>query len=128
MGMLGATLPEDTPLENFVKQTEDHRRERQRRMDAGDETAQLKFSKPSSPPPPQQGQKKGPQAPTYPPAGGKRPAVQGAASYGAAPRYQGRPSYSAQKRPYAAPPSSYPAAKAPRYSGYSGGQGGGYRR
>ena len=46
-------------------------------MDAGDETAQLTFPKPSSPPSPQQGQKKGPQAPTYPPAGGKRPAVQG---------------------------------------------------
>merc|ERR1712000_38797 len=124
--MLEAVLAEDTSLETFVKQTEEHRRERQRRMDAGDETAQLKFSKPSSPPPPQQGQKKGPQAPTYPPAGGKRPAVQGS-SYGAAPRY-GQPSYSAQKRPYAAPPSSYPTAKAPRYGGYGGQAGGGYRR
>jgi len=129
--MMQAVLGEDTQLETFVKQTEEHRRERQRRMDAGDETAQLKFSKPSSPPPPQ-GQKKGPQAPTYPPAaaGGKRPAVQGATSAAvAAPRYTGQPaSFSgAQKRPYAAPPSSYPAAKTPRYGGYSG-QGGGYRR
>jgi len=127
--MLGATLPEDTPLENFVKQTEDHRRERQRRMDAGDETAQLKFTKPSSPPPPKQS--KGPQAPAYPPAGGKRPAVQGS-SYAAAPRYGGAPSYSAQKRPYTPPPSGYPAAKAPRYGGSyaggGGGGGGGYRR
>merc|ERR1711935_1080877 len=88
----------------------DHRRERQRRMDAGDETAQLKFTKPSSPPPPKQS--KGPQAPAYPPAGGKRPAVQGS-SYAAAPRYGGAPSYSAQKRPYTPPPSGYPAAKPP---------------
>merc|ERR1712086_995333 len=93
--MLEAALADDTPLDNFVKQTEDHRRERQRRMDAGDETAQLKFTKPSSPPPPKQS--KGPQAPAYPPAGGKRPAVQGS-SYAVAPRYGGAPSYSAQKR------------------------------
>jgi len=127
--MLEAMLQDDTPLESFVKQTEEHRRERQRRMDAGDETAQLKFSKPSSPPAPQQGQKKGPQAPTYPPAGGKKPAAVQGSSYGSAPRYGSQPSYSggAQKRPYAAPPSSYPAGKAPRYGGY-GGQGGGYRR
>jgi len=126
--MMETVLADDTASETFVKQTEEHRRERQRRMDAGDETAQLKFSKPSSPPPQQQGQKKGPQAPTYPPAGGKRPAVQASTYSAAAPRYGNQPSYSAQKRPYAAPPSSYPAAKAPRYGGYSGGQGGGYRR
>lgn len=126
--MLEAVVADDTPLETFVKQTEEHRIERQRRMDSGDETAQLKFSKPSSPPPPQQGQKKGPQAPSHPPAGGKRLATVQSSSYGAAPRYGGQqPSYSAQKRPYAAPPSSYPAAKTPRYSAY-GGLGGGYRR
>jgi len=126
--MLEAALADDTPLDNFVKQTEDHRRERQRRMDAGDETAQLKFTKPSSPPPPKQA--KGPQAPTYPPAAGKRPAVQGS-SYGASTtRYGSQPSYGgAQKRPYTTPASSYPAAKAPRYGGGSGyGGQGGYRR
>merc|ERR1712195_245030 len=68
-------LADDTASETFVKQTEEHRRERQRRMDAGDETAQLKFTKPSSPPPPKNNAK-GPQAPTHPPAG-RRPTVQG---------------------------------------------------
>ena len=40
-GFLVAVLAEDTPVENFVKLTEEHRRERQRRIDAGDETAKL---------------------------------------------------------------------------------------
>lgn len=40
-----AEKPLDTPLEDFVKFTEEHRRERERRVDAGDETAKLKFSK-----------------------------------------------------------------------------------
>lgn len=123
--MLEAELGEDVELEKFVKHTEDHRRERQRRMDAGDETAQLKFSKPSSPPPPKQNTGK-PPAPTYPPA--RRPAVQGGSNYNAAPRYGQSSSYSAQKRPYTPPPSSYPAAKAPRYGSSYGSQGGGYRR
>merc|ERR1712190_58255 len=38
-------LAEDTALENFVKITEEHRRDRLRRAEAGDETAELKFSK-----------------------------------------------------------------------------------
>merc|ERR1711865_944445 len=101
--MLEAELTEDTSLENFVKQTEEHRRERQRRMDAGDETAQLKFTKPSSPPPPKNNAK-GPQAPTHPPAG-RRPTVQGS-TYNPQSRY-GQSSYSAQKRPYTPPPSAY---------------------
>jgi len=42
-GMIQAQLSEDTPLDNFVKLTEDHRRDRQRRLDAGDETAELAF-------------------------------------------------------------------------------------
>ena len=37
--------PLDTPLEDFVKFTEEHRRERERRVDAGDETAKLKFTR-----------------------------------------------------------------------------------
>merc|ERR1719203_2499782 len=40
---LDTMLAEDTPTANFVKLAEEHRRERQRRMDAGDETAELKF-------------------------------------------------------------------------------------
>jgi len=38
-------LAEDTDASQFVKLAEDHRRERTRRMDAGDETAELKFPK-----------------------------------------------------------------------------------
>jgi len=121
--MLECGKSEDTPSENFVKLTEDHRRERQRRMDAGDETAQLKFTKPS-PPPPKQGQGGRPQAPSYPPSG-SRPASPG--SYGAAPRY---PSYGAgggaQKRPYTPAPAAYNPNKAPRTQSYHGS--GGYRR
>eukprot|EP00928_Gymnodinium_smaydae_P099365 TRINITY_DN9457_c0_g2_i3.p1 TRINITY_DN9457_c0_g2~~TRINITY_DN9457_c0_g2_i3.p1 ORF type:complete len:794 (-),score=272.30 TRINITY_DN9457_c0_g2_i3:173-2554(-) len=37
-------LPEETPLSKFVKLVENHRRDRQRRADAGDESAILKFS------------------------------------------------------------------------------------
>ena len=44
---LEAAQPEDTPMSQFVKMTEDHRRERQRRLDAGDETAELSFPKTS---------------------------------------------------------------------------------
>mmetsp|Transcript_1932 Transcript_1932/g.3663 ORF Transcript_1932/g.3663 Transcript_1932/m.3663 type:complete len:858 (+) Transcript_1932:76-2649(+) len=44
---LEAQLSDDTPMDNFVKLTEDHRRDRLRRLDAGDETAQLKFARPA---------------------------------------------------------------------------------
>merc|ERR550532_1682599 len=44
---LEAQLSDDTPMDNFVKLTEDHRRDRLRRLDAGDETAALKFSRPA---------------------------------------------------------------------------------
>mmetsp|Transcript_80078 Transcript_80078/g.259411 ORF Transcript_80078/g.259411 Transcript_80078/m.259411 type:complete len:319 (+) Transcript_80078:3-959(+) len=54
--VLDPQLADDTPMENFVKLTEDHRRERQRRIDAGDETAALKFQKP---PPRQQSNPQG---------------------------------------------------------------------
>jgi len=40
---LEVSLPEDTALEQFVKLAEAHRRDRQRRLDAGDESAELKF-------------------------------------------------------------------------------------
>merc|ERR1719461_145576 len=44
---LEAQLSDDTPMDNFVKLTEDHRRDRLRRLDAGDESAQLKFARPA---------------------------------------------------------------------------------
>merc|ERR1712127_491619 len=44
---LEAALGDDTPIANFVKITEEHRRERERRLDAGDETAEIKFPKQS---------------------------------------------------------------------------------
>jgi len=43
-GMFSTKLPEDTTPETMVKYTEENRRERQRRVDAGDETARLTFS------------------------------------------------------------------------------------
>lgn len=44
--MLEVKLAEDISFDHFVKLTEEHRRDRQRRLDAGDETAELKFTKP----------------------------------------------------------------------------------
>jgi len=52
---LKTVLGEETPMEDFVKYTEDHRRERQQRIDAGDETAKLKFSRPAAMPPTSEG-------------------------------------------------------------------------
>lgn len=46
-GYFEAQHDEDTGFENFLKLAEDHRRDRQRRVDAGDETAKLKFARPS---------------------------------------------------------------------------------
>jgi len=42
--VLVSNLAEDVDMEYFVKLVEEHRRERQRRVDAGDETARLKIS------------------------------------------------------------------------------------
>mmetsp|Transcript_6185 Transcript_6185/g.14367 ORF Transcript_6185/g.14367 Transcript_6185/m.14367 type:complete len:811 (+) Transcript_6185:154-2586(+) len=44
-GTLEADLEEDTPLECFVRLAEEHRRERQLRVDMGDDSAYLKFVK-----------------------------------------------------------------------------------
>jgi len=52
---LEAVMPVDAPLDKFLRHTEDHRRERQRNIDAGDETANLKFTRPAPPPPRQSG-------------------------------------------------------------------------
>jgi len=50
-GMVEVKLPEENTFDHFVKLAEEHRRERQRRLDAGDETAELKFKKPTPVPP-----------------------------------------------------------------------------
>jgi len=73
MQVLTSVLAEDTEtFDIFVKLTEEGRRERQRRIDAGDETAKLKFS-------PMAIQQPGPLKPatvpvTVPPSGVPRPA------------------------------------------------------
>merc|ERR1712217_635839 len=43
--MIKAQLSDDTPAENFIKLAEEHRRDRSRRAEAGDETAELKFNR-----------------------------------------------------------------------------------
>merc|ERR1719324_1256610 len=49
-GVLSAQLADDLDgFDIFVKLAEEHRRERQRRIDAGDETARLKFQPPTEP-------------------------------------------------------------------------------
>ncbi|CAJ1361575.1 unnamed protein product [Effrenium voratum] len=48
---LEALLPDEEPLDKFARLAEEHRRERQRCIDAGDETAVLKFARPAPPPP-----------------------------------------------------------------------------
>jgi len=137
---LQAVLSEDTPVTNFVKLTEDHRRERQRRLDAGDETAELKFPRSAPVPPPRQG---APQHGSSSRPGDRRPQ---SSSYSSRPG-GGRESYnssrgggyegSGQKRPYSstgggsyygsgakhARTSSYGGSS---YSGGGGGGGGGY--
>merc|ERR1712048_1028282 len=45
--MFSSNLTEEAQPEMFVKLTEEKRRERQRRIDAGDETARLKFTPPA---------------------------------------------------------------------------------
>merc|ERR1719198_390336 len=97
--ILQSSLSEETPIENFVKMTEDARRERERRLDAGDEAAQLKFNRSA--------QSQTPQAPKQAP------------QYYSAPRQMPQ---AAQKRPMA--PTTIPGSKQPRlapnYTGYIG--------
>lgn len=50
-GVLTSQLADDLDCDIFVKMTEEGRRERQRRIDAGDETARLKFVQPPEPKP-----------------------------------------------------------------------------
>jgi len=87
---LEAQLSDDTPMDNFVKLTEDHRRDRLRRLDAGDETAQLKFARPAPAAPVQQrsaggqqgGSWRGGQGGSAPGRDNKRPNPPGQGSYG----------------------------------------------
>ncbi|CAJ1363719.1 unnamed protein product [Effrenium voratum] len=127
-GFLKAEKPEDTPLEDFVKFTEEHRRERERRVDAGDETAKLKFTRPAVPRQdgkgPAKGAGKGSAGATTPRTSyGSSSYGNSGGGYGGGSSYQGG-SYSSQKRSYT--PSSYPPAKQPRtsYGSYGGGNGG----
>jgi len=118
-GFLKSEQAEDTPVEMFVKLTEDHRRERERRVDAGDETAQLKFTRQAPQGAPAKGNGKG----------GGKPAAAPSRAYG---NSSSGNSYGAQKRPYqpTTTTSTY-ASKAPRtsYGGSYGGYGGsGYGR
>lgn len=48
--LLEATMPVEEPLDKFLRLAEEHRRDRQRCIDAGDETAVLKFQRPAPPP------------------------------------------------------------------------------
>merc|ERR1719460_601709 len=146
-GMFKSLLPEDTQHAKFVKLAEEHRRDRARRVDAGDETAQLKFKKPT-PPPPTQGSRRPAPAPTSQgrgdyksDKGGKGSSNRSSYSKDTPPsRYGNSSSYhsskesyssgghhsgggssyrSGEKRSYGS--SGYPAAKESRTSSYSGG-------
>lgn len=109
-------LSEDTPITNFVKLTEEARRDRQRRVDAGDESAKLKFpvttqlpqtGKAGAPKGNGKGSGKGPVPPSGPP-GAARPAAAGASAF-RAPLGHARPA-----------PAYQPAAKRPRPAGAPG--------
>merc|ERR1740130_2521005 len=50
-GYFEAQLEEDLPFDNFIKLTEEHRRDRQRRCDAGDEGSMLKSQTRAAQPP-----------------------------------------------------------------------------
>jgi len=120
---------EDTALDNFVKLTEEHRRERERRVDAGDETAQLKFKRPAPPQTARPDSKGG--AKGNGKGGGKSstPAPTHSSSYGSSGGSYGSSSYGGQKRSYPSTgSSSYSASKQPRTSYGSGGYGGYGRR
>lgn len=97
-------LSVDTPFVQFVKLTEENRRERQRRIDAGDETAKLKITRPAASAPParqhmqQQGtggnavMRSGTQR-TYAGAGGGKSSGKGSGQGYAPPPPATRPSY-----------------------------------
>jgi len=132
---LEPALSDDTPLANFVKLTEEHRRDRQRRLDAGDETAELKFPRNAPAPParqPASGSWQGGSGSRPGPAvGGRGPPPHSArhGQSGNGSQYSSsRPAYnsssSAQKRAYTPTGASSYSSKQPRT--YGGGGGGGY--
>jgi len=109
-------LSEDTPLDNFVRLTEDARRDRQLRIDSGDESAKLKFQR----------QQAGQEPQAWPQQQGKG-AVSRAPAQQQPPRgpYGGNPAYGAgaQKRPAPAESPYMPskaARPAPAYGGAYG--------
>jgi len=116
--LLEAVLPEDTPASAFVKLAEEHRRERQRRLDAGDESAELKFPKTAAAMSSAPGvARAGPVAIT--PRAGFAPAsaaANGGAAGGARPPFGGLVP-GGLKRPVAPPTTSAYVAKQPR-TGY----------
>lgn len=121
--LLESKLAEETPAENFVKLTEDHRRERQRRLDAGDETAKINFR--AAPVAPSlQAQKPGQGKPMQPGKGvivPGQPAKPGMYSASNAPKagqaFTPPGQYGAgQKRPFPGGGAPAVAAKQPRYA------------
>jgi len=106
--MLESKWPEDTDFARFVKVAEEHRRDRSRRVDAGDETAQLKFKRPAPPQP----QRPPPSASRPVSQSGSRPAYTSSRRDPEPSRhtrpsrdsgrdaYGGRSSYDSQKRGY----------------------------
>eukprot|EP00927_Polykrikos_kofoidii_P041705 TRINITY_DN3554_c0_g1_i1.p1 TRINITY_DN3554_c0_g1~~TRINITY_DN3554_c0_g1_i1.p1 ORF type:complete len:1021 (+),score=227.83 TRINITY_DN3554_c0_g1_i1:220-3063(+) len=115
----------DMPHEKFVRVVEEHRRDRQRCIDAGDETARLRFSRPA---PPAQGAQSGRFQNTQEPlqrSGGGRP--QGGAASGGGSRYggglsedRGRTGSSTGQKRLAGPARDYhPPAKQARFSAAS---------
>jgi len=131
---------EDASHATFMKLAEDNRRDRQRRLDAGDETAKLKFNKPSpgAPPP-----RNPPTAAQQAAGGSKYGGSQGNSRWSESTRQPsggggggysrgGAPTHSSggNKRPYT--PSSQSAygsgSKYQRTGGHGGGGSGGYYR
>jgi len=87
--ILDPQLSDDTPMDNFVRLTEDYRRERLRRIDAGDETAALNLQKPmqrsdqtSQQMPSSRGHGYHSRTPPEPPYGSKGHAPTGGSRYG----------------------------------------------
>eukprot|EP00933_Yihiella_yeosuensis_P035612 TRINITY_DN2920_c0_g1_i1.p1 TRINITY_DN2920_c0_g1~~TRINITY_DN2920_c0_g1_i1.p1 ORF type:complete len:966 (+),score=324.01 TRINITY_DN2920_c0_g1_i1:68-2899(+) len=139
-GFLKADQPEDAPIESFLKLAEDNRRERQRRIEAGDETAKLKFTRQHQGPPQRHDDKGYGKGGNTGGKGGGKGASAPLRSYGGAPsqrsQYGGAPaapSYGGQKRSYPPAPSSYGGPAKTARTSYGGayggsGSGGGYRR
>eukprot|EP00927_Polykrikos_kofoidii_P033428 TRINITY_DN2825_c0_g1_i1.p1 TRINITY_DN2825_c0_g1~~TRINITY_DN2825_c0_g1_i1.p1 ORF type:complete len:1063 (-),score=218.89 TRINITY_DN2825_c0_g1_i1:193-3357(-) len=120
---IDVVLPADEPLDKFMRVTEEHRRERQRCIDAGDETARLKFSKPASLPTPPRVQ-----GSSHSGSGhgqrGRSPVSNSRGSYSASSGYGqgsrgGGGSIGGQKRPAPGPPSRDHQSKMSRSSSYN---------